>query len=415
MTVIEEMGAKAKAASRILANAGEKKNDALRAIAQALLDNSDTIIAANKTDLEKGKENGLSASLLDRLMLDRKRIEGIAQGVLEVAALPDPVGTVISGSVRPNGLKISKVRVPMGVIGIIYESRPNVTVDAAVLCLKSGNAVILRGGKEAINSNMCLAEIMRGAVEQTGLDRNSVQLIEDTSRQSSTELMGLTKYLDVLIPRGGKGLIRAVVDNAKVPVIETGAGNCHVYVDEYADLDMAADIIFNAKTSRPSVCNAIETILVHKAVAEKALPLIKARLDEKNVELRGCERTRAILGDCVVPADESDWETEYLDYILAVKVVDSFDQAVEHIAKYSSGHSECIITGNYKNARLFTERVDAAAVYVNSSTRFTDGGMFGLGAEIGISTQKLHARGPMGLNELTSMKFIIEGDGQVRV
>jgi len=415
MTVIEEMGAKAKAASRILANAGEKKNDALRAIAQALLDNSDKIIAANKTDLEKGKENGLSASLLDRLMLDRKRIEGIAQGVLEVAALPDPVGTVISGSVRPNGLKISKVRVPMGVIGIIYESRPNVTVDAAVLCLKSGNAVILRGGKEAINSNMCLAEIMRGAVEQTGLDRNSVQLIEDTSRQSSTELMGLTKYLDVLIPRGGKGLIRAVVDNAKVPVIETGAGNCHVYVDEYADLDMAADIIFNAKTSRPSVCNAIETILVHKAVAEKALPLIKARLDEKNVELRGCERTRAILGDCVVPADESDWETEYLDYILAVKVVDSFDQAVEHIAKYSSGHSECIITGNYKNARLFTERVDAAAVYVNSSTRFTDGGMFGLGAEIGISTQKLHARGPMGLNELTSMKFIIEGDGQVRV
>ncbi len=415
MTVIEEMGAKAKAASRILANAGEKKNDALRAIAQALLDNSDKIIAANKTDLEKGKENGLSASLLDRLMLDRKRIEGIAQGVLEVAALPDPVGTVISGSVRPNGLKISKVRVPMGVIGIIYESRPNVTVDAAVLCLKSGNAVILRGGKEAINSNMCLAEIMRGAVEQTGLDRNSVQLIEDTSRQSSTELMGLTKYLDVLIPRGGKGLIRAVVDNAKVPVIETGAGNCHVYVDEYADLDMAADIIFNAKTSRPSVCNAIETILVHKAVAEKALPLIKARLDEKNVELRGCERTRAILGDCVVPADESDWETEYLDYILAVKVVDSFDQAVEHIAKYSSGHSECIITGNYKNARLFTEKVDAAAVYVNSSTRFTDGGMFGLGAEIGISTQKLHARGPMGLNELTSMKFIIEGDGQVRV
>ena len=415
MTVIEEMGAKAKAASRILANAGEKKNDALRAIAQALLDNSDKIIAANKTDLEKGKENGLSASLLDRLMLDRKRIEGIAQGVLEVAALPDPVGTVISGSVRPNGLKISKVRVPMGVIGIIYESRPNVTVDAAVLCLKSGNAVILRGGKEAINSNMCLAEIMRGAVEQTGLDRNSVQLIEDTSRQSSTELMGLTKYLDVLIPRGGKGLIRAVVDNAKVPVIETGAGNCHVYVDEYADLDMAADIIFNAKTSRPSVCNAIETILVHKKKKKKALPLIKARLDEKNVELRGCERTRAILGDCVVPADESDWETEYLDYILAVKVVDSFDQAVEHIAKYSSGHSECIITGNYKNARLFTERVDAAAVYVNSSTRFTDGGMFGLGAEIGISTQKLHARGPMGLNELTSMKFIIEGDGQVRV
>ena len=415
MTVIEEMGAKAKIASRVLATAGEKKNDALKAIAQALLDNADKIMTANEIDLAKGKENGLSASLLDRLMLNQKRIEGIAQGVLEVAALPDPIGTVISGSVRPNGLKISKVRVPMGVIGIIYESRPNVTADAAVLCLKSGNAVILRGGKEAIYSNKCIAEIMRGAVEQAGLDRNSIQLIEDTTRQSSTELMGLTKYLDVLIPRGGKGLIRAVVDNAKVPVIETGAGNCHVYVDEFADLDMAAEIIYNAKTSRPSVCNAIETILVHKAVAEKALPMIKARLDEKNVELRGCERTKAILGDCVVPADESDWETEYGDYILAVKVVDSFDQAVEHIAKYSSGHSECIITGNYKNARLFTERVDAAAVYVNSSTRFTDGGMFGLGAEIGISTQKLHARGPMGLNELTSMKFIIEGDGQVRV
>ena len=415
MTVIEEMGAKAKIASRVLATAGEKKNDALKAIAQALLDNADKIMTANEIDLAKGKENGLSASLLDRLMLNQKRIEGIAQGVLEVAALPDPIGTVISGSVRPNGLKISKVRVPMGVIGIIYESRPNVTADAAVLCLKSGNAVILRGGKEAINSNKCIAEIMRGAVEQAGLDRNSIQLIEDTTRQSSTELMGLTKYLDVLIPRGGKGLIRAVVDNAKVPVIETGAGNCHVYVDEFADLDMAAEIIYNAKTSRPSVCNAIETILVHKAVAEKALPMIKARLDEKNVERRGCERTKAILGDCVVPADESDWETEYGDYILAVKVVDSFDQAVEHIAKYSSGHSECIITGNYKNARLFTERVDAAAVYVNSSTRFTDGGMFGLGAEIGISTQKLHARGPMGLNELTSMKFIIEGDGQVRV
>lgn len=415
MTVIEEMGAKAKVASRILANAGEKKNDALKAIAQALLDNADKIIAANETDLANGKENGLSASLLDRLMLNESRIEGIAQGVLEVAALPDPIGTVISGSVRPNGLKISKVRVPMGVIGIIYEARPNVTADAAVLCLKSGNAVILRGGKEAINSNKCIADIMRDAVEKTGLDRNSIQLIEDTSRQSSTELMGLTKYLDVLIPRGGKGLIRAVVENAKVPVIETGAGNCHVYVDEFADIDMAANIIYNAKTSRPSVCNAIETILVHQAVAEKALPVIKARLDEKNVELRGCERTRAILGDSVIPAVESDWETEYGDYILAVKVVDSFEEAAAHITQYSSGHSECIITGNYKNARRFTEMIDAAAVYVNSSTRFTDGGMFGLGAEIGISTQKLHARGPMGLNELTSMKFIIEGDGQVRV
>ncbi len=415
MTLIEQMGQAARIASRQLATAGELKNDALKAIAGALRQNADKIIEANKTDLENGKANGLSASLLDRLMLDQKRIDGIAKGVLEVAALKDPIGDVISGGVRPGGLRITKVRVPLGVIGIIYEARPNVTADAAVLCLKSGNAVILRGGKEAINSNKCIANIMRDAIETAGLDKNCIQLIEDTSRSSSTELMGLVGYLDVLIPRGGKGLIRAVVENAKVPVIETGAGNCHVYVDEKADIEMAANIIYNAKTSRPSVCNAIETILVHEAVAEKALPAIKARLDEKNVELRGCERTAAILGDCVVPADESDWETEYGDYILAVKVVSSYDEALDHIAKYSSGHSECIITDDYKAAKRFTEAVDAAAVYVNASTRFTDGGMFGLGAEIGISTQKLHARGPMGLNELTSMKFVIEGEGQVRV
>lgn len=405
---------KAKAASRQLAVAGEKKNDALRAIAKALIENQDAIIAANKVDLDNGEKNGLSAALIDRLRLDEGRIKGVADGVLEVAALQDPIGTVISGSTRPNGMEITKIRVPLGVIGIIFESRPNVTVDAAVLCLKSGNAVILRGGKEAINSNKCLAKIMQDAIESAGLDRNSVQLIEDTTRQSSVELMELTEYLDVLIPRGGKGLIRAVVENAKVPVIETGAGNCHVYVDESADINMAADIIYNAKTSRPSVCNAIETILVHENIAEKALPVIKARLDEKNVELRGCEKTAAILGDCVVPAEESDWETEYGDYILAVKVVSSLDEAIEHIAKYSTGHSECIVTNDYKNAKKFTASVDSAAVYVNVSTRFTDGGMFGLGAEIGISTQKLHARGPMGLNELTSMKFIIEGDGQVR-
>ncbi len=405
---------KAKAASRQLAVAGEKKNDALRTIAKALIENQDAIIAANKVDLDNGEKNGLSAALIDRLRLDEGRIKGVADGVLEVAALQDPIGTVISGSTRPNGMEITKIRVPLGVIGIIFESRPNVTVDAAVLCLKSGNAVILRGGKEAINSNKCLAKIMQDAIESAGLDRNSVQLIEDTTRQSSVELMELTEYLDVLIPRGGKGLIRAVVENAKVPVIETGAGNCHVYVDESADINMAADIIYNAKTSRPSVCNAIETILVHENIAEKALPVIKARLDEKNVELRGCKKTAAILGDCVVPAEESDWETEYGDYILAVKVVSSLDEAIEHIAKYSTGHSECIVTNDYKNAKKFTASVDSAAVYVNVSTRFTDGGMFGLGAEIGISTQKLHARGPMGLNELTSMKFIIEGDGQVR-
>ncbi len=414
MRIIYEMGAKAKAASRTLAVAGEKKNDALKAIAKALIENQDKIIEANKLDLENGEKNGLSAALIDRLRLDEGRIKGVADGVLEVAALPDPIGTVISGSTRPNGMEIRRVRVPLGVIGIIFESRPNVTVDAAVLCLKSGNACILRGGKEAINSNKCLAYIMQDAIESAGLDKNCVQLIEDTTRQSSVELMELTEYLDVLIPRGGKGLIRAVVENAKVPVIETGAGNCHVFVDESADIDMAANIIYNAKTSRPSVCNAIETILVHENIAEKALPVIKARLDEKNVELRGCEKTRAILGDSVKPADESDWETEYGDYILAVKVVSSIDEAMAHIAKYSTGHSECIVTKDFKNAKIFTSTVDSAAVYVNVSTRFTDGGMFGLGAEIGISTQKLHTRGPMGLNELTSVKFIIEGDGQVR-
>ncbi len=414
MRTIDIMGQNAKAASRQLAVAGEKKNDALKAIAKALLDHQTEIMQANQVDLDNGKANGLSAALLDRLKLDEGRIKGVADGVLEVAALPDPIGTVISGSTRPNGMAITKVRVPLGVIGIIFESRPNVTVDAAVLCLKSGNAVILRGGKEAINSNKCLTAIMQEAIESVGLDRNCVQLIQDTSRQSSVELMELTEYLDVLIPRGGKGLIQAVVQNAKVPVIETGAGNCHVFVDESADIDMAANIIYNAKTSRPSVCNAIETILVHENIAEKALPVIKARLDEKNVELRGCEKTRAILGDSVKPAAESDWETEYGDYILAVKVVSSLEEATEHIAKYSTGHSECIVTKDYNNARKFTATVDSAAVYVNVSTRFTDGGMFGLGAEIGISTQKLHARGPMGLNELTSMKFIIEGEGQVR-
>ena len=405
MRTIDIMGMQAKTASRQLAVAGEKKNDALKAIAKALTENTAAIMAANQVDLDNGKANGLSAALLDRLKLDEGRIKGVADGVLEVAALPDPIGTVISGSTRPNGMNITKVRVPLGVIGIIFESRPNVTVDAAVLCLKSGNAVILRGGKEAIHSNKCLTSIMQEAIESVGLDRNAVQLIEDTTRQSSVELMELTEYLDVLIPRGGKGLIQAVVQNAKVPVIETGAGNCHVFVDESAVIDMAANII---------LCNAIETILVHEKIAEKALPAIKARLDEKNVELRGCEKTRAILGDAVKPAEESDWETEYGDYILAVKVVSSLEEATEHIAKYSTGHSECIVTRDYQNARKFTATVDSAAVYVNVSTRFTDGGMFGLGAEIGISTQKLHARGPMGLNELTSMKFIIEGEGQVR-
>lgn len=414
MTVLEQMGRNAKEAARVLSVAGEKKNTALKKIAAALLENSESIRTENDKDIQNGKAAGLTQSLLDRLRLTPERVEGMANGVSEVASLPDPIGTVLSGSTLKNGLEVTKVRVPLGVIGIIFEARPNVTADAAALCLKSGNAVILRGGKEAINSNRRIAQVMRDAVREAGLPEDCIQLVQDTTRQSSVEMMGLTDYLDVLIPRGGAGLIKAVVENAHVPVIETGVGNCHVYVDKSADLEMAANIIYNAKTSRPSVCNAIETILVHKDIAEKALPKIKARLDEKQVELRGCERTLKILPDSVVPATEDDWYKEYLDFILAVKVVDSMDEAIDHIAKYSSGHSECIVTSDYRAAREFTARVDSAAVYVNSSTRFTDGGEFGLGAEIGISTQKLHARGPMGLNELTSMKYIIKGDGQIR-
>lgn len=414
MTVLEQMGKNAKQAAWGLAAAGALKNEALYAMAAAIEDGESEILNANAQDLEAARKNGMSESLLDRLTLNPARIKGMAEGIRGVAAQTDPIGTVIGGGVRPNGLKIEQVRVPLGVIGIIYEARPNVTADAAALCLKAGNAVILRGGKEAIRSNTCIAEIMRAAVEKAGLPKDGIQLVEDTSRASSVEMMQLTGYIDVLIPRGGRGLIQSVVQNSRVPVIETGSGNCHVYVDDSADIDMAANIIFNAKTSRPSVCNAIETVLVHRDIAEKALPVIKARLDEQHVEIRGCEKTREILGSGVIPALEEDWATEYLDYILAVKVVDSIDDAVEHIARYSSGHSEAIITKSYENAQKFTGRVDSAAVYVNASTRFTDGGEFGLGAEIGISTQKLHARGPMGVNELTSTKFIISGSGQIR-
>lgn len=414
MTQLEIMGAKAKEASRFLMTAGSKKDEALSAIAKALRENADKIIKANDIDIENGKKAGLTKSLLDRLKLTEERINGMADGVSEVASLADPVGRVLDGRTLKNGLQIEKVTVPMGVIGIIFEARPNVTSDAAALCLKAGSAVILRGGKEAINSNKAIAEIMRDAIEGAGLPRDCVSLVEDTTRQSATELMQLSEYLDVLIPRGGAGLIKSVVENAKVPVIETGVGNCHVYVDKSADVDMAKSIIFNAKTSRPSVCNTIETVLVHKDIAEKALPEIKAELDKMNVEIRGCERTREILGDSVVPATENDYAIEFLDYILAVKVVDSLDDALAHIAKYSTGHSESIITSDYESANKFTACVDSAAVYVNASTRFTDGGEFGLGAEIGISTQKLHARGPMGLNELTSSKFIIRGNGQIR-
>ena len=414
MTELEHMGQKAKAAARILASAGAKKDAALLAAAAALEKHAGKILAANRGDTDAARASGMRPSMLDRLTLTEARIHSMAEGVRQIAAQADPIGSVLEGHTNANGLKIEKVRVPLGVIGMIYEARPNVTADAAALCLKAGNAVILRGGKEAIQSNTAIAEILREAIAGEGLPEDSIQLIRDTTRESSIALMNLTGYLDVLIPRGGAGLIRSVVENSHVPVIETGVGNCHVFVDETADIDMAASIIFNAKTSRPSVCNAIETILVHKNIAARALPAIKAKLDEKNVELRGCERTREILGDCVIPAVESDWSEEYLDYILAIKVVDSLDDALAHIAQYSSGHSEAIVTENYRNAERFLSEVDAAAVYVNASTRFTDGGEFGLGAEIGISTQKLHARGPMGVNELTSTKFIIRGGGQIR-
>lgn len=411
---VSEMGKRAKAASRALANAGILKNKALYALADALETEAEYILAENAKDLANGEANGMSKSLLDRLALNDSRIKGMADGARQVAALADPIGTYISGGKLPNGLEVTRVRVPLGVIGIIFEARPNVTADAAALCLKSGNAVILRGGKEAINSNMAIAKVMREAIEKAGLPADCVQLIEDTTRQSSIELMGLTEYLDVLIPRGGAGLIKATVENAKVPVIETGTGNCHIYIDEFADPAMAAEIVFNAKTSRPSVCNAAESLLVHKNIAEKALPLIKAELDKMNVEIRGCEKTREILGESVTPATEEDYYTEFLDYIISCKVVESVDEAIAHIAEHSTGHSECIVTEDYNNSNKFTSEVDSAAVYVNASTRFTDGGEFGLGAEIGISTQKLHARGPLGINELTSMKFIVKGQGQVR-
>ena len=410
---ITEMGARAKEAARVLATAGALKEAALLHAAHALWSRREEILAANAQDLEAGKAAGLSQALLDRLALTEGRIQDMKTAVEEVAKAADPVGRILSGETRPNGLRIEKVTVPLGVIGIIYEARPNVTSDAAALCLKAGNVVILRGGKEAIHSNKAVAGVLRDALEEAGLPADCVQLVEDTSRQSAQELMGLTQYLDVLIPRGGAGLIRSVKENARVPVIETGVGNCHVYVDASADLDMAAEIIYNAKCSRPSVCNAIETILVHQDVAKAALPKIKARLDEKQVELRGCDRARAILPG-ITPAVEEDWATEYLDYILAVKVVGSLEEALGHIARYSTGHSECIVTQDYTAAQRFLNEVDAAAVYVNASTRFTDGGEFGLGAEIGISTQKLHARGPMGLEQLVSYKFLIRGSGQVR-
>lgn len=415
MNYIEQLGEKALEAKRKIATASTgEKNKVLEAIAQVLLENSDAILAENEKDITNARDNGISETMVDRLRLTKERIKGIADACMELVNLEDPVGEVLQGSVRPNGMRITKVRVPMGVIGIIYESRPNVTVDAGALCLKSGNAAILRGGKEAIHSNMILVNLMQRALETSGFAKETIQLVEDTSREVSTQMMQANGYIDVLIPRGGAGLIQAVVQNATVPVIETGTGNCHIYVDDSADLEMAVQITDNGKTQRPSVCNALETCLVHKDVADKFLPMLQKVFEKHQVEIRGCERTKAILGDSVVLATPQDYATEFLDYIMSIKVVDSIEEAIAHIRKYSTGHSECIITESYRHAEQFQKEVDSACVYVNCSTRFTDGGEFGLGAEIGISTQKLHVRGPMGLKELTTMKYLINGSGQIR-
>ena len=414
MNSLIDLGIKAKAASKALISASpELKNEALRSIAKALCENANEIIKANEFDIKNAKLNGMSDAMLDRLSLNEARIKGMSDGVLALCDLPDPVGKALEESVRPNGIRIKKISVPMGVIGIIYEARPNVTSDAAAISIKAGSAVILRGGKEAINSNMKTVEIMRNAISEVGLPKDLIQLVSDTSRQSATDLMTLNGYIDVLIPRGGAGLIKAAVENSTVPVIETGTGNCHAFVDESADIEMASNIVFNGKVQRPSVCNALESLLIHKNIAKKALPAICQKLKDAGVEIKGCETTCGIL-PYATPANDEDFAKEFLGYTISVKVVDDVYAAVEHIDKYSTHHSEVIITENTDNANCFVSNVDSAAVYVNASTRFTDGGEFGLGAEIGISTQKLHARGPMGLSEITSYKYIINGCGQIR-
>lgn len=389
------------------------KNEALLAIADALEERFEEIIKHNEKDIEEARAKGIRESLIDRLTLDKKRIFGMADGVRQVAKLPDPVGQIIKSWERPNGLRISEKRVPMGVIAIIFEARPNVCVDAAVLTLKTSNAVILRGGSEAINSNKILMKIMQEAAYNKGICEGSLNLIEDTTRQTATELMKMNGYVDMLIPRGGQGLIRAVVENATVPVVETAAGNCHIYVDGDCDFDMALSVMLNAKVSRPSVCNAVETLLIDKKIANEFLPTAARKLKENNVEVRGCSESLKIVPSISSATDE-DWSTEYNDYIIAVKLVDGIDEAIEHINKYNTKHSEAIITKNSEKAERFLNEVDAAAVYVNASTRFTDGFEFGFGAEIGISTQKMHARGPMGLEQLTSVKYVICGNGQIR-
>ena len=389
------------------------KNQALLAVADFLVKEQNSILDANKIDIENGKKNHMPEGLLDRLLLTQARIEGMAEGLRQVAALDDPVGEVLGMKNRPNGLLIGQKRVPLGVIGIIYEARPNVTADAFGLCIKTGNVVILKGGSDAIHSNEAIVECIRETLKAQGVTESAIQLISDTSRETAGEFMKMNEYVDVLIPRGGKGLIKAVVNNSTIPVIETGTGNCHIYVDESADLQMAADIVMNAKTQRVGVCNACESLLVHEKVKDAFLPVLAERLRTKNVEMRADEEAKALIPDAVT-ATEEDWGTEYLDYILSLKIVDSVEEAIEHINKYNTGHSESIITSDYFNAQKFLDEVDAAAVYVNASTRFTDGYEFGFGAEIGISTQKIHARGPMGLEALTTGKYIIYGNGQVR-
>ena len=417
MSTYELVKAKAaaakKAAGKLAITSTAIKNKAMMAMAQALLDKQEEILAANAVDMEAAAAKGMKTSMLDRLKLTPERIAGMAEGLEQVAALPDPIGNVVGGSRLANGLSITKVRVPLGVIGIIYEARPNVTADAVGLCLKSGNAVILKGGSEAMQSNIAIANILSEAAEAAGIPKGSVQFVDTSDRQAVNDLIHMNGLVDVVIPRGGAGLIKTVVMNATVPVIETGAGVCHTFIDASANVEMAMKICYNAKVQRPSVCNAMETLLVHKDAADKFMPPMLAKYFEAGVEIRGDERVQAY-SDKVVPVTEEDWSTEYGDLRLSVKIVDSLEEAMEHIAQYTTYHSECIVTEDYENARTFQMGVDAAAVYVNASTRFTDGGQFGFGAEIGISTQKLHARGPMGLKELTTTKYIIYGDGQIR-
>ena len=409
-----EIGIKAKeAAGKMALLETNKKNEVLNCVAKNLIKDAKTLIAENAKDMEAGKANGMPEGLLDRLLLTEKRIEQMAEGLEQVAALDDPIGEVLSMKKRPNGLRIGQKRVPLGVVGIIYEARPNVTADAFGLCFKTGNAVILKGGSDALHSNIAIVASIRRTLAECGVDENAIALIEDTSRETTTEFMKMNGYVDVLIPRGGAGLIRAVVENATVPVIETGTGNCHIYVDESADLDMAVNIIFNAKTQRIGVCNACESLVVHENIKDALLPKLAERLKENNVEMRGDKASQEACSD-IIPASDEDWGKEYLDYILSIKTVKSTAEAITHINRYNTGHSEAIITENYTNAEKFLDEVDAAAVYVNASTRFTDGFEFGFGAEIGISTQKLHARGPMGLEALTSTKYIIYGNGQIR-